>query len=212
MITLTCDGCKTKFSTHAAWVKGYQRHYCSRKCKDSHHGALYHGKATGRWNGGRSTNKAGYILVMDKDHHHADKRGYVLEHVAVMSSAIGNAIPKGMVVHHLNEIKTDNRIENLVLMDANAHLALHAELRKREAKPCKACGTIFVPTYKAHVYCSRTCGGQGRKRKQIPCVVCGTDFWSPNNKHVCCSRRCGAIYGHRQRLLKVGLTTDTKTD
>lgn len=34
-------------------------------------------------------------------------------------------IPEGFVVHHLNKLKGDNRIENLVIMPAGHHWSMH---------------------------------------------------------------------------------------
>lgn len=65
------------------------------------------------WKGGRYQESSGYIRILDSDHPHADKSGYVLEHLAVMSESLGRALFEGETVHHKNGIKDDNRLENL---------------------------------------------------------------------------------------------------
>lgn len=66
-----------------------------------------------KWKGGRHENNNGYILVMKPGHPHADRHGYVLEHRLVMEARLGHCLLPSEVVHHINGIKTDNRIENL---------------------------------------------------------------------------------------------------
>lgn len=38
-------------------------------------------------------------------------------------------IPKGWVVHHINQDKLDNRIENLIMLSQSKHMRLHHYLR-----------------------------------------------------------------------------------
>lgn len=83
------------------------------------------------WKGGRKINKKGHVLVLDRTSPHADANGYVLEHRKVMCEHIGRPLKDNEVVHHINGIKTDNRIENLQLMDRGEHTTLHHTGMKR---------------------------------------------------------------------------------
>lgn len=75
--------------------------------------------------GHRKKRRDGYISVYTPGHPSANKDGYALEHVLVMEKAIGRRVKDNEVVHHKNKIKTDNRIENLMLMTRSEHTRIH---------------------------------------------------------------------------------------
>ena len=83
------------------------------------------GEKSPSWKGGRKTNRKGHVLVWDKKSPYADANGYVLEHRKVMMEHLGRPLDDNEVVHHINGKKTDNRIENLELMDRGDHTKLH---------------------------------------------------------------------------------------
>jgi hypothetical protein len=57
-----------------------------------------------------------------------------LYHVILAEKALGHSLPKGAEVHHFNEIKTDNRPENLVICPNRAyHMLIHARQRAFDA-------------------------------------------------------------------------------
>lgn len=58
---------------------------------------------------------AGYLLVKCKGHPNASKKGYVRQHILIMSEKIGRGLLPDEEVHHINGIRDDNRIENLEL-------------------------------------------------------------------------------------------------
>ena len=50
-------------------------------------------------------------------------------HVYLMEQKLGRKITRKEVVHHINGIITDNRIENLLLMSRKEHCIFHNNLR-----------------------------------------------------------------------------------
>ncbi len=75
---------------------------------------------------GRLIDKDGYVLIHVKGHPNGRKHTpYVLEHRLVMEEFLGRHLLPDEVVHHINGVKDDNRIENLQLFENNAaHLAV----------------------------------------------------------------------------------------
>lgn len=83
------------------------------------------GEKSNFWNGGVSVSSKGYRLVKMPDHHRADGKGYVMEHVLVFERECGIQVPDNCCIHHLNGRKDDNRIENLCMMTHSSHTILH---------------------------------------------------------------------------------------
>ena len=80
------------------------------------------------WKGGRVVRVDGYIYIKIENHPNAH-HGYVLEHRFIMEKLIGRLLNKNEIVHHVNEIKNDNRIENLKLMTKREHTMMHNKIR-----------------------------------------------------------------------------------
>jgi hypothetical protein len=81
------------------------------------------------WCGGTKKHSGGYILIYFPDHPAADRQGFVLEHRVVMENYLGRYLRSNEIVHHINQDKTDNRIENLMLLTRSQHAHLHQILK-----------------------------------------------------------------------------------
>ena len=95
----------------------------------------------------------------------------VREHRWMMEQHLGRKLLPTEHVHHLNGDPLDNRIENLRVMDQNAHIRLHNQIHP-DKKRCSSCDTEFVvnPRHrKRNKCCSPECAMQlrikGRKRQ-----------------------------------------------
>lgn len=63
--------------------------------------------------------KNGYVQVWVSD------RGYVYEHRLVMEKVLGRKLENYESVHHINNVKTDNRPRNLVVCSEREHMRIH---------------------------------------------------------------------------------------
>jgi hypothetical protein len=108
-------------------VKSKYKHtkllYCSRLCyAKAQRAAPKKGYRVG----------GGYMYLYLPDHPKASKQGYVAEHRIIGEKIVGRYLREDEIVHHINGIKQDNRIENLIVCSNSEHAKLHAgELIKR---------------------------------------------------------------------------------
>src|SRR5208283_5277057 len=83
------------------------------------------GKTSHWWKGGRTLSSDGYVMIWMPEHKRAHK-GYIAEHIVIMELAIGRDILPTECVHHINQIRWDNYIGNLILFYSHIiHLAYH---------------------------------------------------------------------------------------
>ena len=168
-----CNGCKKIFSP-SCQVRSYLRKkkriviYCSRYCYHKNRKPKPICKPY-------FVKSSGYFMIRVN----GKKIPY---HRYLMQNKIGRKLNKKEVVHHINGIKNDNRLENLIVMSMSDHISLH-ETEERVKLKCKLCNkTIFRTKY----------------------------LFNRRNNHFC-DRRCTAIYikkhPHHKRNNKTGRFT-----
>jgi hypothetical protein len=84
------------------------------------------GERHSKWKGGRRKASNGYIIIWSPNHPGAIQIGnskYMLEHRLIMEKKIGRYLRPKEVVHHINGIRDDNRLENLELTTSSNNIA-----------------------------------------------------------------------------------------
>ena len=100
----------------------------------------------------------GYMYCYQPDHFCANKAGKVYQHILVMVEHIGRPLYENECVHHIDRIRSNNELSNLLLLTRSEHALLHAledrAVQKIERK-CKNCGISFSAT--TRLFCSTEC-------------------------------------------------------
>lgn len=110
-------------NTAKGWIRGQPKRFVNGH--QSPKGAANH-----NWHGGVRIDEDGYIREL------VSVGSYKLAHHTVAERALGRPIPAGVVVHHVNEDRKDNRPANLVICENQSyHQLLH-----RRARALRACG------------------------------------------------------------------------
>jgi hypothetical protein len=131
MVDRKCIICGIGFKTWPSRLKLANRgKYCSRKCFMVGQSKNYTMEKNPNWKGGRKSMN-GYIQIR------TSKNVYEFEHRIIMEEKIGRKLSSNEYVHHINGIKTDNRITNLLLYKGRGkHDKFHAHHQFR----CPTCG------------------------------------------------------------------------
>lgn len=119
----------------------------------------------------------GYILVYKPHHKRAHKSGahtgYVYEHILKVENSLGRELTPDEVVHHIDENRSNNNLNNLLVLTRSEHTLLHRhpnivsikndntklrtvkiEVQPKEMYYCTQCGDLYKPKYKNQQFCS----------------------------------------------------------
>ena len=132
--------------------------------------------------------KGDYNYCIVRDHPNRNEHDYVLHHRVVMENHLGRILRLDEIVHHINENKKDNRIENLQVLTQSQHARNHGFTRGQAMVEFKC------PTCKKHF--ARMKGNTVDQAKFRP------------NGFISCSRSCGNKFGWKIR--KDGMTVEVK--
>ena len=84
---------------------------------------------------GRKIDSKGYILIYKPNYEGSYKgktnKGYIFEHKFIMELKIGRILKSSERIHHINNIKSDNKIENLLLCEnPKEHTLIHWKMQE----------------------------------------------------------------------------------
>lgn len=109
-VELTCLACGNKFLVKAS--RANKAHYCSVECYNKKRGMP--GETNPAWNGGMVLDVHGYLLKkVEKDYPGANCKGYIRNCRYVWQETTGEILKATDVIHHINGIRSDDKIENL---------------------------------------------------------------------------------------------------
>ena len=122
---------------------------------------------------GRRIDSNGYIVI-------GIGYRYIKEHRLIMEKFLGRPLKKHEDIHHINGIKTDNRIENLQIISHSEHtrLSRKGHLIDMSSRVCSICGTN-----KPRI------GGKNKRPQwsylydELICVKC-YGHWIYRNEHI----------------------------
>lgn len=157
----------------------------------------------------------GYTWHMRTGKSYYERR--VLLHREIWEAANG-PIPTGYDIHHKNDNKTDNRLENLELLTHGKHSALHYQeklaphrqkamdnakaawqynqsIRMQRDLVCARCGTIYhSPSAHPIRYCATACVEAARSGaftgETRKCEFCATEYQATKRVQRYCSKPC----------------------
>ncbi len=127
LIEIKCLNCGNIFSDYLA----LKRKFCSFKCRVKWFKT--HKRKPSNWKGGRirygSRNR--YWAIFQPYHPFTDCKGYVFEHRLIMERHLKRFLQPQEIIHHINFIPDDNRLENLKLLPKREHDKLHTTERHK---------------------------------------------------------------------------------
>lgn len=138
----TCETCFSEFDRpyRLSFSQWESRRFCSKKCV-------------------RRDEKP----LSENTHYRTTKfKGKnISKHRLLVQSYLGRKLERFELVHHINENKLDNRIENLKVVSPKDHALEHGQWKHNKIKKCDVCGVEYEPSPTKRAI-SKTCSKECR--------------------------------------------------
>ena len=149
--------------------------------------------------------------IIDDEHqrfgdmiYHKDSNGHFSVggggvHRAIWSYFVGE-IPNGYVIHHVDENKANNAIENLQCLTKAEHDKIHRQQKlaaREKTFICSECGREYREIDNGRNKICPDC-----RRPTKICPICGKEFRPFKRTARCCSTSCGAKLRYRENHVK----------
>jgi len=115
-IYVKCDNCETSYSKLLSRIKN--TNFCCVKCRREYQ-KLNPRKSKGYWF------ENGYKVI-----YIGNGKGKK-EHIIIMEKYIGRKLKQNECVHHINQNKLDNKIDNLELTTISNHAKIHRNMKRK---------------------------------------------------------------------------------
>ena len=127
---------------------------------------------------GRRITRDGYIEIYSPYHPNKNKNNCVLEHRLRMEQHIGRFLTDKEVVHHIDDDKENNKIENLELFSSvGKHTQKHHIVRDSKGKftmKSEGCGKVALNIWDGKEYFQIMCGEDLSGKVRL-CPACSGD-------------------------------------